>query len=200
MILYQRLDRTSRAPYSASEYFRKLLWNTIGALMFRWSPRSLMHLRVGIVNLFGGRIHRTVVLRRTARIWHPWLLMMEEHSCLGEEVVIYNLGPVHIGSHTVLSQRVHLCNGTHDISSVTLPLKRPSMRIGSGVWICADAFIGPGVIVGDNAIVGARAVVTKGVNPAVIVAGNPAREIRCRPRPTDAALTENCTRLGENGS
>lgn len=200
MTLYQRLDRTSRAPYSASEYFRKLLWNTIGAPMFRWSPRSLMQLRVWIVNMFGGQIHRTAVLRRTVRIWHPWLLSMEEHSCLGEEVMMYNLGPVHVGSHTVLSQRVHVCNGTHDISSVTLPLRRPSTRIGSGVWICADAFIGPGVIIGDNAIVGARAVVTKDVDHATIVAGNPAREIRHRPRPLDAVLNENNAPFGEQGS
>ncbi|HZK80265.1 MAG TPA: type B chloramphenicol O-acetyltransferase, partial [Humisphaera sp.] len=60
---------------------------------------------------------------------------------------------------------------------------RPSITIGSGVWICAGAFIGPGVTIGDNSIVGARAVVTRDIPPGMIVAGNPARVIK--PRPMD---------------
>lgn len=43
-----------------------------------------------------------------------------------------------------------------------------------------DALILSGVNVGDGAIVGARAVVTKDVRPYAIVAGNPAREVRRR--------------------
>ena len=108
---------------------------------------------------------------------------MGEHSCLADGVLVYNLGPLSIGDHTVISQRVHICNGSHDYSKSDLPLLRPTSKIGSGVWICADAFIGPGVTIGDNAIVGACAVVTHDVPPMKIVAGNPAVVIRERPRP-----------------
>ncbi len=100
---------------------------------------------------------------------------------LGDHVHVYNLGPITIGDHTVISQDVYLCAGTHDYTQPDLPLVRPSITIGSGVWICAGAFIGPGVTIGDNAIVGARAVVTKDVPPGMIVAGNPARVIKVRP-------------------
>ncbi|WP_457936091.1 acyltransferase [Mesorhizobium sp. 10J20-29] len=51
------------------------------------------------------------------------------------------------------------------------------IEIGDEAWICADAFIGPAVIVGSGAIVGARAVVMKNVQSGVIVAGNPAKQI-----------------------
>jgi virginiamycin A acetyltransferase len=52
--------------------------------------------------------------------------------------------------------------------------------IGNDVWIGYDALIMPGVTIGDGAIIGARAVVTKDVEPYTIVAGNPARVIRKR--------------------
>jgi putative colanic acid biosynthesis acetyltransferase WcaF len=57
---------------------------------------------------------------------------------------------------------------------------RPSIVIGEQAWICADALVGPGVTVGEGAIVGAGAVVMKDVSPWMIVAGNPAQEIKRR--------------------
>ena len=46
-----------------------------------------------------------------------------------------------------------------------------------GAWICADAFIGPDILIQEKAIAGARAVVTKDVKAGTIVAGNPAKVI-----------------------
>lgn len=47
-------------------------------------------------------------------------------------------------------------------------------------WVCAGVFIAPGVTLGEGAVAGAMAVVTKDVEPWNIVAGNPARIIRQR--------------------
>jgi len=52
--------------------------------------------------------------------------------------------------------------------------------IGNDVWIGYEAIIMPGVKIGDGAIVGTRAVVTKDVPPYTIVGGVPARPIRKR--------------------
>ncbi|MBC7492639.1 MAG: putative colanic acid biosynthesis acetyltransferase, partial [Novosphingobium sp.] len=52
--------------------------------------------------------------------------------------------------------------------------------VGDDVWLCADCFVGPGVTVGADAIVGARAVVMRDVAPGTIVAGNPARVVSHR--------------------
>lgn len=52
--------------------------------------------------------------------------------------------------------------------------------IGNDVWIGYDAIIMAGVNIGDGAIIGARAVVTKDVEPYSIVGGVPAKEIRKR--------------------
>ncbi|NJB67955.1 chloramphenicol O-acetyltransferase type B [Desulfobaculum xiamenense] len=52
--------------------------------------------------------------------------------------------------------------------------------IGNDVWIGTEAIIMPGVHIGDGAVVGSRAVVTKNVEPYAIVGGNPACLIRHR--------------------
>jgi len=52
--------------------------------------------------------------------------------------------------------------------------------VGNDVWIGYEAVLMPGVTIGDGAIIGTRAVVTKDVPPYTIVGGVPAREIRKR--------------------
>lgn len=52
--------------------------------------------------------------------------------------------------------------------------------IGNDVWIGSEAIIMPGVKVGDGAVIGTRALVTRDVEPYAIVGGNPARTIRSR--------------------
>ena len=52
--------------------------------------------------------------------------------------------------------------------------------IGNDVWIGSEAIIMPGVHIGDGAVIGTRAVVTRNVAPYAMVGGNPARDIRKR--------------------
>jgi putative colanic acid biosynthesis acetyltransferase WcaF len=110
----------------------------------------------------------------------PWNLVIGDWSSIGEHAYIYNLGMINIGSKATISHRAHLCAGTHDYESPDLPLVRPQINVADQAWICTDSFLGPGVNIGEGAIVGARAVVTKDVDPWVIVAGNPAKAIKKR--------------------
>lgn len=181
--VYQRLDQTAGFPYRRSEYLRKAAWMIVYATVYRLAPGRCAGWRRFWLRLFGAKIKPTCNVWPSAKIHHPWLLTMGDHSCIAERVVVYNLGPVTIGTHTVISQDVHLCAGTHDYSKMDLPLLRPPIEIGHGVWVCAKAFIGPGVTIGDNAIVGACAVVAGDVPSRAIVAGNPARQIKERPAP-----------------
>ena len=132
------------------------------------------------LNLFGAAIDPRCLIRPGVRIAHPWLLRLGPYSTLGDRVELYNLGQVSVGEHTVISQDVTLCAGTHDYTDPTLPLLKPEIKIGHGVWVCAEAYIGPGVTIGDNAVVGARAVVTHDVPAGMVVAGNPAKVIKPR--------------------
>jgi acetyltransferase-like isoleucine patch superfamily enzyme len=60
------------------------------------------------------------------------------------------------------------------------PRPESDIEVGNDVWIGAQALILPGVKIGDGAVIGARAVVTKDVRPYAIAGGVPAREIRRR--------------------
>ncbi len=57
---------------------------------------------------------------------------------------------------------------------------RGNTVVGNDVWIGREAMIMPGVTIGDGAIIGARAVVTRNVPAYTIVAGNPAQIVRQR--------------------
>jgi putative colanic acid biosynthesis acetyltransferase WcaF len=186
--IFHRLDRTANYPYARSEYARRILWNLVRRTVFRWGLPRAFGWRRWLLRRFGAKVGDTAFVRKSAWIWHPWLFEIGEHSTLADGVVIYNLGRVSIGDHTVLSQDVYVCAGTHDYTKPDLPLLKPPIRIGDGVWIAAQAFVGPGVTIGDNSVVGARSVVMKDVPPGVVVAGNPARVIKQRPMATgDAA-------------
>ena len=60
------------------------------------------------------------------------------------------------------------------------PHTKGDVRIGNDVWIGRDALVLSGVTVHDGAVIGARSVVTRDVEPYSIVAGNPARRLRYR--------------------
>ena len=63
--------------------------------------------------------------------------------------------------------------------------------LGNDVWIGYEAVIMAGVTIGDGAIIGTRAVVTKDVPPYTVAGGIPAKPIKKRyPEETIAALSE----------
>ncbi|MEA2115934.1 MAG: putative colanic acid biosynthesis acetyltransferase [Thermodesulfobacteriota bacterium] len=159
--------------------FARVGWG-LASPLFRFSPRPLFGLRRFLLRRFGARIGKDVHIYNSATIYMPWNLEVGDWSSIGEHAFIYNLGKVKIGERTTISHRAHLCAGTHEYTDPALPLLKPAMEIGDNAWICADGFIGPGVTVGDGAVVGARAVVVRDVEPWSVVAGNPAVCIKKR--------------------
>jgi putative colanic acid biosynthesis acetyltransferase WcaF len=186
--IFQRLDRVNAAPYSKAERIRRAIWSIINQTLWR-IPRAWGWRRF-LLRAFGAQVGPGVIIRASTRVFHPWLLKIGEHSALGIGVDVYNLGQVNIGAHTVVSQHAVICAGTHDYTRSTLPLIRSSITIGSGVWICAEAFIGPDITIGDNTVVAARACVVKDLPPGVVAGGNPARVIKPR-QMTDPPQTQS---------
>lgn len=102
---------------------------------------------------------------------------------IGPDVNIYNLATVTLGYGVQLSQSVHLCAGTHDYLKWSMPLVTASITIGPNAWLAADVFVGPGVTIGELAVVGARSVVIKDLPDRMVCAGHPCRPVKPRPEP-----------------
>ena len=169
-------NRNAR-KWSRAEQTRRLLWDLFSPL-FRFSPRPLWGWRRGWLRLFGARIGRQVHVYPTVLVSIPWNLDLHDHCAIGDRAILYALGKITIGARATVSQGAHLCAGTHDIEDPSRALVKSPIRVGDDAWVCADAFVGPGVHVGDGAIVGARAVAVKDVPENTVIAGNPARKIR----------------------
>lgn len=183
-----RSNRSAR-KYSREELVLRVLWAG-GRWLFRLSPRPLFGWRRFVLRLFGARIGPHVHVYSTTHVYMPWNLEVGAWSAVGEDVLIYNLGPVTIGQRATVSHRAHLCAGTHDASQPDLPLLKPPIVVGDQAWICADALVGPGVTVGEGAVVGAGAVAMRDVEPWMIVAGNPAQPVKRRVlQPHDGGVT-----------
>lgn len=171
-------NRAAR-KYSNKELIIRVVW-VIGKLLFTISPRTSFKFRNSLLMVFGAKIGNSVHIYPSAIIYMPWNLTIGDNSAIGEDALIYNLGKITIGNNATISHRAHLCAGTHDYSDPTLHLLKPPINIGDNAWVCAQAFIGPGVTINEGAVVGAAAVVTKDVEAWTVVAGNPAKFIKKR--------------------
>ena len=171
-------NRSGR-KYSSTEIVRRILWMVCQPL-YRFSPRPCFGWRRWLLRRFGAQVGRYVHTYGSSVVYMPWNLSIGDWSSLGEHAFIYNLGPVTIGAQATISGRAHLCAGTHDYTDPAMPLLKPPIVVKDQAWICADAFVGPSVTIGEGAVVAARAVVVKDVEAWSIVAGNPARRIKQR--------------------
>lgn len=87
-------------------------------------------------------------------------------------------GGITLGDGTLVGHNVVFATLNHGFAADDRGSTYPKpIRTGKNVWIGANATILPGVVIGDNAIVAAGAVVTKDVPADTIVGGVPAKEI-----------------------
>lgn len=162
------------SKWTRREQFGRLLW-ALASPLFHLTPRPLWAWRRSLLKMFGAKIGRDVHIYPSVRITIPWNLEIMDQSAIGDRAILYALGPISIGKRATISQGAHLCAGSHDISRNDRPLIKPPIQIGNDCWVCADAFVGPDVSIGNGAIVGARAVAMKNVPPNCIAIGNPIR-------------------------
>jgi acetyltransferase-like isoleucine patch superfamily enzyme len=120
---------------------------------------------------------------------HEGRISIGAKSVLGQECTISAYKHVSIGRECVIADRVMMIDFDHGMVEVDRPIRlqgiyKRDVRVGNNVWIGYGACILRGVSVGDNAVVGTSAVVTKDVPANAIVAGVPARVIRMREAPS----------------
>jgi hypothetical protein len=103
---------------------------------------------------------------------------------LGRLFSVACVGEVLIGANVLAAERVFIADTFHGYEDPERPIIEQPMAPGRRVVVGDGAFLGigscvlGGVTIGENAYVGAGAVVTTDVEPRTIVVGNPARPLR----------------------
>ncbi len=156
-----------------AERWKEAAWLLTKRIFFQTSVPWPSALRSSLLRWFGAQVGTGVVIRANVNISFPWRLVLGDHVWLGEEVMILSLAPVTIGSHVCVSQRSFLCTGSHDHRKETFDLIVRGITLGSGCWVAAQSFIGPGVEVGRGSVVSAGSVVMDSVPERTLVRGNP---------------------------
>lgn len=129
--------------------------------------------------LFGYRVPESL------RVFPPFYTDFGRNITVGRDVFInagchfQDHGGVTIGDGCQIGHNVVFATLNHGLSPEDRQNTYPApIVLGRNVWVGSNATILQGVIIGDNAVIAAGAVVTKDVEPATIVGGVPAKVIR----------------------
>ncbi|MDB2471570.1 putative colanic acid biosynthesis acetyltransferase [Flavobacteriaceae bacterium] len=156
------------------------LWWIVYAVFFKNSPQVMYGWRRFLLRSFGAKIGKNVIIRSTAQFTYPWKISIGDCSWIGDEVVLYSLGEIEIGSHTVISQRSYICTGSHDYNSESFDIYSQKITIGDKCWLATDVYVAPSITIGGNTVVGARSSVFKDLLSNKVCMGSPAKPIKDR--------------------
>lgn len=157
-----------------------MLWYIVNHTLFKFSLHNMYQYRNFWLKLFGCKVGKSVIVRRTCEITYPWNVTIEDNSWIDDEVLIYSLGKIHIGKNCAISRRSYLCTGSHDISDPSFGLIVKDINVNEGAWIQADCFIAQGITIGKNCVIGARSSVFKNMPDNMICYGNPCIPVKER--------------------
>lgn len=147
--------------------------------------RLLNAVKAAFLRLVGAEVGRRVVFYPGVWIAPGRNLHLGDDVDLAAGVVITTSGGVEIGARTLVGYRAQILSTNHVVPAGrgrifgSGHVKKP-VAIGADAWIGAAAIVLPGVTIGEGAVVAAGSVVTKDVQPFMIVAGVPAKPVRRR--------------------
>lgn len=164
----------------ASKLFRTLwLWTT-------WLPSWRgSQLRVWLLRREGATVGEGVRIGPLTRVFAPAGITLENRVAIARNVFLDGRGGLRIGEETLIGFDVVLLTYGHNFENPDVAVHEQGFSsapvdVGARVWMGARAFVVPGTSIGDEAIVGTMALVTKPVPPKVVVGGVPAKVLRER--------------------
>jgi putative colanic acid biosynthesis acetyltransferase WcaF len=160
----------------------RAVWSVCWLLLASWTPPPLHPWRRCLLRLFGAKIAPTARIYGSATVWYPPNLEMGNHAVLGWRTLCYSMDRVVIEDYGNVAQCAFLLTGTHDIDDPTFQLQTKPIHVGRYAWVAACAIVGPGVTIGEGAVLGGGGVAFKDLEPWTVYAGNPARKVRARKR------------------
>ena len=185
MVQSSRPKLIEAVPPGFANKLARAVWGVVWLLLYRPSPRPAHGWRRMLLRLFGAKIASGVKPYPTAVIWAPWNLEMGKGSTLGDGVDCYSVAKITVGEYATVSQRAFLCSASRNVDLPEMTLALGPISLEARSWVAAEAFLAPGVTIGEGGVAAARAVVTSSIAPWTIFAGNPAKYVRDRRRLDD---------------
>lgn len=175
-----RLDQFQNLKYDHGTITKRLAWIIVSAFFFQtWFPWPSA-IKVAWLRTFGAKLGKGLVIKPRVTIKYPWHLTIKDHTWIGENVWIDNLGKVTIGNHCCISQGALLLCGNHNYKTPTFDLIVGGITLEDGVWIGAKGKIAPATILRTHSILTMGSTLTRDTEPFTIYQGNPATAIKKR--------------------
>lgn len=179
--IYQQLNR-----FVLPEGFRGRsaivvqLWWLVQSTLFAMSPQFMFGWRRFLLQIFGAKIGKNVLIRPSVRITYPWKVKIGDRSWIGDYAELYSLGEIEIGEDVVISQRSYLCAASHSYTSPSFDIFDKKIVVEDQVWLATDVFVAPGMTIGKGSVVGARSSVFQNLPQGMLCYGSPAQAQRPR--------------------
>ncbi len=164
---------------AGGNFLSRGLWYFINVAVLK-GPMPFMRPKRFWLRAFGAKIGKGVILKPHISVKYPWNLEVGDHTWIGENVWIDNLGKVKIGSNVCLSQGAMILSGNHNYSKSSFDLMVKDIVIENGAWLGAKSVVCQGVTVGSHAVLSVSSVASENLEPYGIYRGNPAVKIKER--------------------
>jgi len=168
------------ASFSLRNRLTRVVWGLAWAVLARWTPPPLFGWRAMVLRAFGAKLGKGARVYGSTVVWLPANLTLGDNALIGPGVRLYNQGHITIGAYTVVSQGAHICASSHDIRSPHFQLVLRPITIGAHCWVAAEAFVGPGVVMGDRSVLAARGALFGRADADGVYTGNPAQYLKSR--------------------
>jgi putative colanic acid biosynthesis acetyltransferase WcaF len=149
-------------------------------LLIRPSPKVFNYWRCLMYRLFGAKIGKGVRIASSAKFLYPWNIEIGNYCWIGENVELYSVDKIIIGSNVALAHNIFIATASHDVYNSSFNTIKKPVVIKDEVWIASNVFINMGVVLNVGVVVGSGSVVTKDLPEGYICLGNPAKPIKKR--------------------
>ena len=146
-----------------------------------------------IISIWGATIGQLSIIGKLNIDGKLSRLYIGESSFIGSNVHFASHEEIIIHNNVTINDGVRILTATHDVCSKYWNTITGKIIINNNVWIATGAIILPNITIGEGAVVGAGAVVTKDVLPFTVVAGNPAKYVGDRIRDLDYSPIDFCS-------
>ncbi len=186
------LDAKSTRPleggptYSVANRAFRASWILTWLLLASWTPPLMHAWRRMLLRLFGAKIASNAAVYGTVKVWYPPHLDVGRFAVIGPGVNINCVEKITIHDYAIVPQGANLCSASHDVEDAFFQTVARPVTIGRRAWVAAEAFVGPGVTLGEGAVLGARGCAFRDLAPWTIYGGNPARMLKPRSLRFDA--------------